>query len=151
MARRPLRNASNRSDGRRPRSRAARGGDGDEALTFEYQPVELPLADDDLVRFPDHLVPAVKLRVRARGGEHLRGERRGFGVSGQLEERKLPHAVEDGERDQVLVPAQEMEVNYEIGNPPIVEVPVNPARQGLVILGGKIDKIVLHAAQRSAW
>jgi hypothetical protein len=49
----------------------AGGRDRDKSPAFHHEPVELPFADDDLVRFVEDLIPAIQLRISAGCCKHL--------------------------------------------------------------------------------
>src|SRR5207249_378211 len=122
------------------RERPARGRERREASAFKRQPVELALADDDLLRVGEYPLPAVKLRVRARRGEHLGAGGLVVRPLGQLEEGELPGAVEDRDGDPTAVPAQKVQVDNLGGNPPrLLEVLANVRRQVAVVFACKLQ------------
>jgi hypothetical protein len=75
-----------------------------------------------------------------------------FWISRQLEERQFTLAVEDQNGNTRAFPAQEVEVDEQIGDAAAVEILPDAPRQGRVIFGCEVEKIacVGHAGQRSA-
>src|SRR5439155_13173020 len=85
------------------------------ALRFEYKTVEFALADDDLLRLVEHVLPTIELGAGSRCCEHLGTRRLVVRVFCELEKRDLTIAVEDGNRNPPLVPAEEVEVDKDVG------------------------------------
>jgi hypothetical protein len=84
---------------------ATSGGHGGKALAFEDQPIELALADDNLLRFWEHPLPAVQLGPGAGGGDHLGAVRGISRIFTKFESDDLLFAVGDGNGDALAVPA----------------------------------------------
>src|SRR5207302_8359165 len=76
--------------------------------------------------------PAIKLGPGAGGREHLGPVARVLRVLGELEERDRALPIEDRNGDAATVPAEQMKVDQDVGNSPLMEVVPDPRRQGFV-------------------